>query len=299
MGERHAPLTLPLRAAQSGGGIGLALMVALVLLGPLLWPLDPAALDLLARNQGPSPSHPLGTDQLGRDMLAALIRGGRISLLVAGMAMAVALCIGVAIGVMAATLRWLDAPLMRLTDLFLALPLLPLVLVILMLWRETLTARLGSQAGVTLLVVAVIGLTGWMQTARVVRAEVLSLRERDFMRAARALGVTPWQMIRRHILPNISGVIAVSAGLGMANAILTESALSFLGLGFPADFPSWGRLLYDGIGYMEITPWRVLGPGAAITLTVLAVSALGDALHHASDPRRLRPTRGRKGRSRP
>ncbi len=299
MGERHTPLALPHRAAQSGGGIGLALMVALVLLGPLLWPLDPAALDLMARNQGPSLSHPLGTDQLGRDMLAALIRGGRISLLVAGLAMAVALCIGVAIGVMAATLRWLDAPLMRLTDLFLALPLLPLVLVILMLWREALTAQLGSQAGVTLLVVAVIGLTGWMQTARVVRAEVLSLRERDFIRAARALGVTPGQMIRRHILPNISGVIAVSAGLGMAHAILTESALSFLGLGFPADFPSWGRLLYDGIGYMEITPWRVLGPGAAITLTVLAVSALGDALHRDSDPRRPRAMRGRKGRSRP
>jgi peptide/nickel transport system permease protein len=211
--------------------------------------------------------------------------GGRVSLAVGFTAMALSLLFGVVIGVLAGFFRWLDGPLMRLTDLFLALPLLPLLLVIIMLFRDTLRIAFGPEAGIFLLIVFVIGITSWMQTARIVRGDVLALKEREFVMAARSIGTRVRRVITRHILPNVLSPVMVSATLGLANAIITESALSFLGLGFPSDFPTWGRLLYDGKDFLTLTPDRVLWPGLAISLTVLSVNFMGDGMRDALDPR--------------
>ena len=174
---------------------------------------------------------------------------------------------------------------MRMTDLFLALPILPLLLVIIMLFRDTLRAMFGPETGIFLLIVFVIGITSWMQTARIVRGDVLALKEREFVLAAKSVGTPARRIITRHVLPNVLSPIMVSATLGVANAIITESALSFLGLGFPSDFPTWGRLLFDGANFMSITPARVIWPGLAISLTVLSVNYIGDGLRDALDPR--------------
>ena len=199
--------------------------------------------------------------------------------------MVLSLFVGTAIGVVAGFFKRLDGPLMRLTDLFLALPLLPLLLVIILLFRDTLRAMFGPEMGIFLLMVFVIGITSWMQTARIVRGETLAIKEREFVRAARSVGTSGTKIVLRHILPNILSPIMVSATLGIANAIITESTLSFLGLGFPPDFPTWGRLLFDGANFISITPARVIWPGLAISLTVLSINFIGDALRDAVDPR--------------
>ena len=230
-------------------------------------------------------AHPLGADQLGRDMLARLIFGGQTSIAVGLTAMLLALFFGTLIGVLAGYFRSLDGPLMRLTDLFLALPLLPLLLVIIMLFRDQLRSAFGPEGGIFVLIVVVIGITSWMQTARVVRGDVLALKEREFVLAARSIGTKPSSMILRHILPNVMSAIMVSATLGIANAIITESALSFLGLGFPSDFPTWGRILFDGTDWLTSNPERVIWPGVFISLTVLSVNYIGDGLRDALDPR--------------
>lgn len=258
--------------------ITLGLIVLAVLLGPLLWPHAADAVDLSQRNAPPSPAHPLGTDQLGRDLLARLFLGGRLTLAVGAAAMALSLILGTAIGLTAGLLPRVDGLLMRLTDLFLSLPLLPILLVAVMLFRDSLSATFGSGAGLFLLVVLGIGLTSWMMTARVVRGLTQSLAERDFITAARVAGASTPALITRHILPHCASAILVSATLGIANAILLESALSYLGLGFPADMPSWGRMFTDGLPYLRDVPGRALWPGAMISLTVLAVSYLGDGL---------------------
>lgn len=267
-------------------GMGFFLLVSLaVILGPWLWHLEPGTIDIRAKNQGPSLAHPMGTDQLGRDTFAAMLQGGRVSLLVGVTAMLLSLVLGTLVGVLAGYFKRLDGFLMRMTDLFLALPLLPLLLVIIMLWRDTLRNWFGPETGIFLLIVFVIGITSWMQTARIVRGDVLALKEQEFIMAARSIGTTPRRMISRHILPNVMSPIMVSATLGIANAIITESALSFLGLGFPSDFPTWGRLLNDGVVYMQNSPSRVIWPGVAISLTVLSVNYIGDGLRDALDPR--------------
>ncbi|SMR71279.1 peptide/nickel transport system permease protein [Aliiroseovarius halocynthiae] len=273
------------KGAVIGGGL-LALILFAVLIGPFLWLHTSGQINITARNLGPSLAHPMGTDHLGRDLFAAILEGGRVTVLVGLVAMGLSVAIGTAVGILAGMFRWLDAPLMRLTDLFLALPVLPLLLVTIMLWREKLRMLFGAEAGIFLLIVAMIGLTSWMQTARILRAEVLALKNREFVTAATALGVRPWGLIRRHILPNVLGVIIVSATLGLANAIITESALSFLGLGFPPDHPTWGRLLFDGTEYLTLTPARAIWPGLMITLTVLCANYLGEGLRDALDPRR-------------
>ncbi len=271
-------------------GVGVfATIVMAVFLGPFVHDVDPQYLDLQARNQGVSLSHPLGTDNLGRDTLAQVFAGGRISLAVGFAAMFLSLVLGTAVGTLAGYFRRLDGPLMRFTDLFLALPLLPLLLVIIMLFRDTLRNAFGPETGIFLLIVFVIGITSWMQTARIVRGEVLAIKEREFITAARSIGTRERRIVSRHILPNALSPIMVSATLGIANAIITESALSFLGLGFPPDFPTWGRLLFDGANFISITPARVLWPGLAISLTVLSVNYIGDGLRDALDPR-LRDT---------
>jgi len=272
------------RGALLGAAVFLVIMLA-VTMGPSIHTIDPTYLDYKSKNQGPTWSHPFGTDNLGRDMLAQVLAGGRVSLAVGFTAMALSLFFGTIIGVLAGFFRLLDGPLMRFTDLFLALPLLPLLLVIIMLFRDTLRTAFGPEAGIFLLIVFVIGITSWMQTARIVRGEVLALKEREFVLAARSIGTYERRVITRHILPNVMSPIMVSATLGLANAIITESALSFLGLGFPSDFPTWGRLLYDGKDFLTLTPVRVLWPGLAISLTVLSVNFLGDGLRDALDPR--------------
>lgn len=273
------------------GLVVFGLILLAVVVGPSIWRVSPSAMpanavDLIRlRNQGPSLDHPFGTDQLARDMLARVLAGGRVSLAVGLTAMALSILLGTLIGVLAGYFRRLDGLLMRLTDLFLALPLLPLLLLMVTLFREPLARQFGPEAGTFLLIVVAIGITSWMQTARIVRGEVLALREREFVLAARSIGTPPRRMILRHILPNVLSPILVSATLGIATAIITESALSFLGLGFPPDFPTWGRLLYDGVDYIRDHPERVIWPGVAISLVVLSVNYIGDGLRDALDPR--------------
>ncbi len=272
------------RGAMIGMGFFL-FVVALVVIGPWLWDLPPNKIDIRAKNQGPSLAHPMGTDQLGRDTFAQVLAGGRVSLLVGVTAMGLSLFLGTLIGVLAGYFKRLDSPLMRLTDLFLALPILPLLLVMIMLFRDTLRGLFGPETGIFLLVVFVIGITSWMNTARIVRGDVLSIKEQEFVLAARSIGTPPHRMILRHILPNVLSPIMVSATLGIATAIITESAISFLGLGFPSDFPTWGRLLSDSTNFMTLNPERVIWPGLAISLTVLSVNYIGDGLRDALDPR--------------
>lgn len=272
------------RGALIGATIFIVIIAA-VIVGPWIWPFEPGFIDIRARNQGPSFMHPLGTDQLGRDMLARMMAGGKVSVAVGVTAMLLSISLGTTVGVLAGYFRRLDNPLMRLTDLFLALPLLPLLLVMVMLFREALSSRFGPETGTFILIVFAIGVTSWMQSARIVRSAVLSVKEQEFVLAAHSIGTRRRRIIFRHILPNVLSPIMVSATLGIANAIITESALSFLGLGFPPDFPTWGRLLYDAVDYLQQFPERVLWPGLAISLTVLSVNYVGDGLRDAMDPR--------------
>jgi len=267
------------------GVIIFGLIVFAVVFGPALYGVDPQYIDVRARNAAPSWAHPMGTDNIGRDSFAQVLQGGRVSLAVGVTAMLLALFLGTLIGVLAGYFRRLDGFLMRTTDLFLALPILPLLLVIIMLFRDTLRALFGPETGIFLLIVFIIGVTSWMQTARIVRGDVLALKEREFVLAAKSIGTPSGRIITRHILPNVLSPILVSATLGIANAIITESALSFLGLGFPSDFPTWGRLLFDGANFMTLTPARVIWPGLAISLTVLSINFIGDGLRDALDPR--------------
>ena len=262
----------------------LSLITLAVLFGPAVHDVDPQFLDYRAKNQGPSLDHPLGTDNLGRDTLAQMLAGGRISLAVGMAAMLLSLTLGTMVGVTAGYFHRFDGPLMRLTDLFLALPVLPLLLVTMMLFRDPLQSALGPEAGIFILIVAVIGITSWMQTARIVRGQVLAIKQWEYVVAARSIGARPLRIILLHIFPNALSPVVVAATLGIAQAIITESALSFLGLGFPSDFPTWGRLLYDGVPFLTLTPARVIWPGVAISLTVLSVNYLGDGLRDALDP---------------
>ena len=272
------------RGAVVGGAFFVFIVLA-VFIGPLIWSIDASFIDIRARNQGPSLTHPFGTDQLGRDLLARMLAGGQVSIAVGITAMLLALGLGTLVGVLAGYFKYLDGALMRLTDLFLALPLLPLLLVMVLLFREPLSATFGAEQGIFILIVGAIGLTSWMPTARIVRGDVLALKQREFVLAAYSIGTAHGAMIWRHILPNALSPIMVSATLGIANAIITESALSFLGLGFPPDFPTWGRILYDAVDYLQQYPERVIWPGIAISLTVLSVNYLGDGLRDALDPR--------------
>lgn len=272
------------KGALIGAFVFLIILTA-TLIGPFFWRIDPTYIDIRARNEGMSFAHPMGTDQLGRDMLARMMSGGQVSIAVGLTAMLLSLFLGALIGVLSGYFKRLDGPLMRLTDLFLSLPLLPLLLVMVMLFRETLSRRFGPEEGIFILIVVAIGVTSWMQTARIVRGEVLALKEREFVLASRSIGTPPLRMVTRHLLPNVMSPIMVSATLGIATAIITESALSFLGLGFPPDFPTWGRLLFDGRDYLDDYPSRVIWPGVAISLVVLSVNFVGDGLRDALDPR--------------
>lgn len=273
---------------HKGAMVGLVLLIVIVLgsfLGPFVWPHDAFKPTPEFANMGPSWEHPFGTDNLGRDTLARVMVGGRISLAVGITAMFLSVLIGTAIGILAGFFKKIDGLLMRFTDLFLALPILPLLLVIIMLFRDKLRDMFGPELGIFLLVVFIIGITSWMQTARIVRGEVLSIKEEEFVIAANSIGTRKKNVIFRHILPNVLSPVMVSAALGVAIAIITESALSFLGLGFPSDFPTWGRLVTDAKDTIQITPSRVIWPGVLISLTVISVNFIGDGLRDALDPR--------------
>jgi peptide/nickel transport system permease protein len=266
----------------------LGLLVFAVVAGPLLWRVPIASIDFSAMLQGPSWAHPLGTDDLGQDLLARLIYGGKISLAVGLAAMFVAVCVGVLIGAVSGMASGrIDAMLMWVTDMFLSLPQLPLLLLVIYLFRPALKTMLGVQGGLFVLIVVVIGGLRWMPLARLVRAQFLSLREKEFVEAARALGASRIRLVVRHIMPNALGPVIVAGTIEVANAIIAESTLSFLGLGFPPDVPSWGRMLFDAKDNLDIAPHWALFPGLAIFLAVLSINFIGDGLRDALDPRRV------------
>jgi peptide/nickel transport system permease protein len=275
------------RLAVASIGI-LALMMLAVAFGPLVWQVPINDIDFSAQLTSPSWTHPLGTDDLGQDLLARMLYGGRISLSVGLTAMLVAVFVGTLVGAIAGMSRGaIDIALMWLTDLFLALPPLPVLLLVIYLFRDPLKQMVGPELGVFILIVTVIGAFRWMPVARLVRAQFLSLREKEFVEAARALGATKWRQVVRHILPNSLGPVIVAGTIDVAVAILLESTLSFLGLGFPPDIPTWGRILFDAKDYLDIAPHWALIAGGAIFLAVLSINFIGDGLRDALDPRKV------------
>lgn len=263
-------------------------LVTAVVIGPFVWPLAINDIDFNATLSGPAAAHPFGTDDLGQDILARMIYGGRISLAVGLAAMLVSVFVGTLVGALAGMSRgFVGHALMWLTDLFLSLPQLPLLLLLIYLFRDKLKLVFGPEGGIFILIVLVIGGLRWMPVARLVRAQFLSLREKEFVEAARALGASPLRQVVVHILPNALGPVIIAGTIDVANAIIAESTLSFLGLGFPPDIPTWGRLLYDAKDYLDIAPHWALFAGGAIFLSVVAINYIGDGLRDALDARKV------------
>jgi peptide/nickel transport system permease protein len=264
------------RNKMAMAGLALVLgMFAVSLAAPWLAPYDPGQIDLQAVLMPPGSEHPLGTDTLGRDVLSRIIYGSRVSLKVGFVAVGLATLIGLIIGAMAGFYGgWVDFWLMRLVDLMLCFPSFFLILAVIAILEPSIWN-----------IMVVIGLTGWMGVARLIRAEFLSLREREFVVAARALGASDVRLMLRHMLPNALAPVMVSATLGVAGAILTESALSFLGLGVQPPTPSWGNILTAGKDNIEIAWWLSFFPGLAILITVMSYNLLGEGIREAIDPR--------------
>ena len=275
------------RLAMFGAAM-LAIIVFAVVIGPLIYRVPINEIDFKAKLKTPSWAHPMGTDDLGQDILARMLYGGRISLAVGVAAMLIAVTVGTAVGAVAGqTGGAVDNVLMRITELFLAIPQLPILLLVVYLFRNSMTKALGPELGLFIMIVVVIGGRGWMPVARLVRAQFLSLREKEFVEAARGLGARPLRQIIRHILPNALGPVIVAGSLDVAAAILLESTLSFLGLGFPPDIPTWGRILADAKDNLDFAPHWAIFPGTAIFITVLCINYLGDGLRDALDPRKV------------
>jgi peptide/nickel transport system permease protein len=249
-------------------------MFILALIAPLV-ARDPGAIDIAHRLQSPSWAYPMGTDDLGRDVLARILYGARISLLVGFVAVGIASFIGVILGALAGYYgRWVDGVIMRFVDLMLCFPTFFLILAVIAFLEPSIWN-----------IMIIIGLTSWMGVARLVRADFLSLRERDFVHAAKALGAADTRVIFRHVLPNALSPVLVSATLGVAGAILTESALSFLGIGVQPPTPSWGNMLIAGKQTLGTAWWLSAFPGLAILITVLGYNLLGEGIRDAFDPR--------------
>jgi peptide/nickel transport system permease protein len=235
---------------------------------------------------------PLGTDSLGRDILARLLWGGRVSLAVGIISAVIGVTLGTLIGAASGFFGgFLDNLLMRFTDLFISLPQVPLLLLVTFLFRDAIQnwfdKKFGNgDLGVFVLIVLVISLLSWMPTARLVRASFLSIKEKEFVEAARSVGVSRTSIVFKHILPNALSPIIVAGTLSVGAAIITESVLSFLGLGFPPNVPTWGRMLYEARDRLQTTPHEAMVPGTAIFLTVLAINYIGDGLRDALDPRK-------------
>jgi peptide/nickel transport system permease protein len=271
-----------LRAAlrQPNGRAGALALLAIVLFGllaPFALPDPSLQPDVVGGAlQPPSAAAPFGTDELSRDVLARVATGARVSLSVAALAVALSMTLGALVGIVAGYAGGaVDAVLMRLVDGALAIPRLFALLLLLAVWE-----RMPLPA-----LILAIGLTGWLGTSRLVRAEVLRLRESEFVRSARALGAGPWRIMFRHLLPNTLGPLLVAATLAVGDVILLEAGLSFLGLGVQPPTPSWGGMILDGRGVLTVAPWISLFPGLAIAATVLSVNLFGDALRGAADPR--------------
>jgi peptide/nickel transport system permease protein len=265
--------------ASTPGVFVLAFFVTLAVAAPLVAPYDPDWMPGIVelQNRPPSRLHPLGTDIYSRDVWSRLVYGARISLGIGALAMLVAVTLGAAVGAVAGYFRrWVDAALMRFVDVGLALPRIFVLLMVVALWEHVPLAVL----------VLLIGFTSWFGTSRLVRAEVLSLREREFVAAARALGARPGRVVFRHVLPNAAAPIIVSAALGIGNVMLLEAGLSFLGLGVPSPAPSWGSMIFDGTQKMAVAPWTSVFPGLAIAVVVMALNGIADGLRDALDPRR-------------
>jgi len=265
------------RHAGFAGGV-LALIVVVALLAPLISPYDPIAQpDIIGlKNAAPSFVHPFGTDSFSRDVLSRCIYGARVSLSVAGLATVIAVTLGTLYGAIAGYAGGvIDAVMMRFVDAALAIPRVLLLIAILALWN-----------GLPLwLLVVVLGVTGWFGLSRMVRAQVLSLRELDFVAAARAVGASSPRILIRHILPNVVPTIIVAATLGIGHVIILEAGLSYLGLGVQPPSASWGSIIQDGADQVGSAWWISLFPGLLIVTTAIACNALGDALHAAFDPR--------------
>lgn len=273
---------------HKGAMAGVVILVTITVacfLGPVVLPMNVEEIDTANANKTAGWPNIWGTDNLGRDAFLRALLGGRISLLVGFVAMAVSIVIGVLVGVVAGYVKRLDFFLMWLTDLFLSLPLLPVLLVVVVLFRDPIQDSIGDSLGIFILMVVVIGGTSWMQTARIVRGEVLSIREQEFILASRSIGTRSQRIIIDHIIPNVLSPVIVAASLGIAIAILTESAVSFLGLGFPLELPTWGRLLNEAKDRISLNFWLVGGPGLLLSLTVLSVNLIGDGLRDALDPK--------------
>jgi peptide/nickel transport system permease protein len=252
------------------------LLLALMAIVSAFWtPYDYAAQDLALRLNGPSWSHPFGTDDYGRDVLSRLMVGARVSLAVGILAVALTMVVGVTIGLVAGYVRRLDGPLMRTIDMLLSIPGLFLLLLLVSLFGRG-----------TWRTVLFIGLTSWMATSRLVRGEVLSLREREFVAASEGFGARSSWVLRRHLLINVADVVLVNATLTISLVILLESGLSYLGLGAQPPLPSWGNMLSSGRDYMREAWWVTTFPGAAVFVTVLAFNFIGDGLRDAVDVRR-------------
>ena len=255
----------------------LLLVVVLVLAGPVVSPYSPEHTNLDLRYEPPSPAHPMGTDSLGRDLLTRIMFGGRVSLTIGVLAMTVAITLGVLIGGLAGFYGSVaDAVLMRFVDMMLAFPRLFLLILFSVFF-----------GGRFLTVVLLLGALSWMGVSRLIRASFLSLKERQFVEAARALGVSNGRIMARHMLPNALAPIIVAATLGIATAIIAESTLSFLGLGIQPPTPSWGNMLKDAQSDMVTAPWTAFFPGLAIFVTVVAINFIGDGLRDALDPQHV------------
>lgn len=257
------------------GFIIILLIFVLAMLAPLIAPYDPNEINVKAILLGPSMQHWMGTDGLGRDVLSRMLHGGRISLLVGLVAVGISTLIGILLGAIAGFYRgWVDVLIMRLVDVMLSIPSFFLILAVI----AFLTPSIIN-------IMIVIGLTSWMGVTRLVRAEFLSLCEREYVMASRTLGARDYRLIFKHMLPNSLTPIIVSAVLGVAGAVLMESGLSFLGLGVQAPQASWGNILTDGKEYIQFAWWLSLFPGLAILITVLGYNLLGEGLRDALDPR--------------
>lgn len=268
------------------GLIFIILISILIIFLPFIYQNSADKIDFLAASQPPSWQHPFGTNDLGQDQLARILRGGRVSLTVGIASMLVAISLGTVIGAIAGFYGGIiDNLLMRFTDLFLALPQLPLLLLIVYLFRDAIKQFAGAELGIFLLIVLLIGALNWMSVARLVRANFLKLREMEFISAANAIGAKPRRIIWLHLFPNVLNVIIVAATLAVGNAIITESTLSFLGLGFPPDVPTWGRMLFEAKDFLTSAPHMAIFPGMAIFLTVLSINYIGDGLRDAFDPK--------------
>src|SRR5215217_4163926 len=262
------------------------------LIGPIFYTEDINTVDVTAANAGYSSEHPLGTNWLGQDMLARLLWGGRISLVVGLLAALISISLGTLIGATAGFFGgFADSLLMRITDMFISLPTVPLLLLITYLFKDSLMIKFdnwfnNSNLGIFVLIVTVISVLSWMPTARVVRASFLSLKEKEFIDSARSVGASRHSLMFKHILPNVLSPIIVATTLAVGASIIFESTLSFLGLGFPSDVPTWGRMLFEGKDWLEYHPNQAMLPGIAIFLTVLSINYIGDGMRDALDPRK-------------